>query len=162
MSFSGGCQCGMVRYRAAKAPAGPHLCHCRMCQKASGNYFMPLGGVMHEDFAVTRGKIAWFHSSDLVRRGFCRNCGTPLIYETIGDDHVAITLGSLDRPQDVKPIAHSDAYARMPWFAELSGLPHEGARDAEDGGGTRYQTIRNSNHQHPDHDTSVWPVENDR
>lgn len=157
MSFSGGCQCGSVRYRAARSPAGPHLCHCRMCQKAAGNYFMPLGGVAHDDFTVTRGEIAWFHSSDLVRRGFCRNCGTPLIYETIGDDHVAITLGSLDRPRDVKPTAHSDAYARMPWFADLLGLPEEGAQDPDDGGGARYQSIRNSNHQHPDHDTPVWP-----
>ena len=31
----GGCLCGAVRYRAARmARAG--LCHCRMCQKASG------------------------------------------------------------------------------------------------------------------------------
>ena len=109
MSFSGGCQCGAVRYRAAKAPAEPHLCHCRMCQKAAGNYFMPLGGVAHEDFEVTRGAISWFHSSDLVRRGFCARCGTPLIYETIGDDHVAITLGSLvrnagDDPSTIRPI----------------------------------------------------------
>ena len=95
MSFSGGCQCGAVRYRAARAPSEPHLCHCRMCQKAAGNYFMPLGGVAHEDFAITRGAISYFHSSDIVRRGFCARCGTPLTYETIGDDHVAITLGSL-------------------------------------------------------------------
>ncbi|UVC10591.1 GFA family protein [Rhizobium sp. TH2] len=161
MSFSGGCQCGAVRYRAAKAPSEPHLCHCRMCQKAAGNYFMPLGGVMHEDFEITRGEVAWFHSSDIVRRGFCAHCGTPLIYETIGGEHVAITLGSLDRPQDVPPVAHSDAYARMPWFDALFSLPEEGAKDATDGGGEHYQEIRNSNHQHPDHDTSVWPEENE-
>ena len=59
MSFSGGCQCGAVRYRAAKAPEGPHLCHCRMCQKAAGNYFMPLGGVMHADFEITRRAVSY-------------------------------------------------------------------------------------------------------
>lgn len=128
MSLSGGCQCGAVRYRAAKAPSEPHLCHCRMCQKAAGNYFMPLGGVAHTDFKITR------------------------------DDHVAITLGSLDRPQDVMPIAHSDAYARMPWFNEIFGLPDEGAKDPTDDGGARYRDIRISNHQHPDHDTAVWPA----
>jgi hypothetical protein len=159
-SWSGGCQCGAVRYRAAKAPAEPHLCHCRMCQKAAGNYFMPLGGVAHEDFEITRGEVSWFHSSDVVRRGFCALCGTPLIYETIGAAHVAITLGSLDRPEDVQPIAHSDAYARMPWFAALFRLPEEGAQDATDGG-EHYQKIRNTNHQHPDHDTAVWPEENE-
>ncbi|MGG2476082.1 GFA family protein, partial [Rhizobium sp. BR5] len=37
-----GCQCGAVRYRIEGGLRYPHLCHCRMCQKASGNYFMPL------------------------------------------------------------------------------------------------------------------------
>jgi hypothetical protein len=120
MSFSGGCQCGAVRYRAAKAPAEPHLCHCRMCQKAAGNYFMPLGGVAHEDFEVTRGTISYFHSSDVVRRGFCALCGTPLTYETLGGDHVAITLGSLDRPQDVVPVAHSEATPACPGLTTCS------------------------------------------
>ena len=77
MSFSGGCQCGAVRYTAARMPTEPHLCHCRMCQKAAGNYFMPLGGVAHDDFEITRGAVSYFHSSDVVRRGFCASCGTP-------------------------------------------------------------------------------------
>ena len=160
MSFSGGCQCGAVRYTAARMPTEPHLCHCRMCQKAAGNYFMPLGGVAHDDFEITRGAVSYFHSSDVVRRGFCASCGTPLIYESIGGGHVSITLGSLDRPMNVKPVAHSDFYASMPWFRELFGLPEEGAQDPEDRGGERYRQIRISNHQHPDHDTTVWPVEN--
>ena len=97
---TGGCQCGAVRYRAEGALGFPHLCHCRMCQKATGNYFMPLGGVAHKGFEITRGAVSYFHSSDVVRRGFCALCGTPLTYETIGAGHVAITLGSLDRPQE--------------------------------------------------------------
>ncbi len=32
---SGGCQCGAVRYRAKGELGYPHLCHCRMCQKAA-------------------------------------------------------------------------------------------------------------------------------
>jgi hypothetical protein len=162
MSLSGGCQCGAVRYRLAKSPSGPHLCHCRMCQKAAGNYFMALGGVMHEDFELTRGEPSYFHSSDVVRRGFCARCGTPLIYETVGDDHLAVTLGSLDRPQDVKPIAHSDGYARMPWFHEIYALPDEGAQDPTAAGDPHYLRIRLSNHQHPDHDTQEWPLEKTR
>ncbi len=37
---SGGCQCGAIRYRIAGELGYPHICHCRMCQKASGNFFM--------------------------------------------------------------------------------------------------------------------------
>lgn len=31
---SGGCQCGAVRYRLHEPLSNPHICHCRMCQKA--------------------------------------------------------------------------------------------------------------------------------
>jgi hypothetical protein len=46
---TGGCQCGAVRYRIEGELEYPHLCHCRMCQKAAGNYFMPLGFAPGED-----------------------------------------------------------------------------------------------------------------
>jgi hypothetical protein len=45
----------------------------------------------------------------------------------------------------------------LPWFDTLFTLPDQGARDPTDGGGERYRSIRISNHQHPDHDTDVWP-----
>ena len=34
--LAGGCQCGALRYRLGAMPEDVHLCHCRMCQKASG------------------------------------------------------------------------------------------------------------------------------
>lgn len=36
--FSGGYQCGAVRFWAALS-GNPHVCQCRMCQKAAGNLF---------------------------------------------------------------------------------------------------------------------------
>ena len=72
MSYSGGCQCGAVRYRAARTPTEPHLCHCRMCQKAAGNFFIALIGVPRDALTWTRGAPATFQSSDKAARGFCR------------------------------------------------------------------------------------------
>ena len=39
--LTGGCQCGAVRYCLHEPPADPHICHCRMCQKAFGSFFAP-------------------------------------------------------------------------------------------------------------------------
>ncbi len=98
--YSGGCQCGAVRYRIEGDIRYPHLCHCRMCQKASGNYFMPLGASSsREAFALKRGEPSWFQSSQHVRRGFCGRCGTPLFYDSPGMDFINVMLGSLDDPQ---------------------------------------------------------------
>lgn len=153
--YSGGCQCGAVRYRTAGALGYPHLCHCRMCQKASGNYALPLGSAMLTDFELTRGEPSWFHSSDLVRRGFCGTCGTPLFYDVPGADSINVTLGSLDEPMAVQPVAQSNLVAKMPWFHALDILPVEPDGDEAE----RTEAIRSSNHQHPDHDTQTWPQE---
>ena len=62
--ITGGCQCGAVRYALKEMPSGPHICHCRMCQKAFGSFFAPLTGVPMAAFEVTRGTLAVFMSSD--------------------------------------------------------------------------------------------------
>ena len=161
-AFSGGCQCGAVRYRAMARPASPHLCFCRMCQKALGNYFAALASVSNGDLVLTRGEPSWFNSSDLVRRGFCSRCGTPLFYQEVGGSHVALLLGTLDDPTAVPPEWQSDIYAKPGWFAGLDTLP-ESAGDGTPVDETgRYAAIANTNHQHPDHDTETWPPRNSR
>ncbi|WP_026283056.1 GFA family protein [Rhizobium sp. 2MFCol3.1] len=152
-AIGGGCQCGAVRYRAAGELGYPHLCHCRMCQKASGNYFMPLAAAKRSEFTLTRGEPAWFQSSDLVRRGFCAACGTPLFYDTPEADTINLVLGTLDDPQAVKPVAQSNTRRKMRWFHDLDSLPIEPDEETPD----REDAIAASNHQHPDHDTAEWP-----
>ncbi|MBY5354292.1 GFA family protein [Rhizobium leguminosarum] len=151
---SGGCQCGAVRYRAKGELGYPHLCHCRMCQKAAGNYFMPLAAAMRSDFTLTRGAPKWFQSSDLVRRGFCGDCGTPLFYDIPEAEFINITLGSLDDPDAIKPVMQSNTGRKMSWFHTLDGLPLEPEAETRD----RENAIAASNHQHPDHDTKSWPL----
>lgn len=159
-TLSGGCQCGAVRYRVEGGLDYPHLCHCRMCQKAAGNYFMALAGTKKMNFSLTRGEPGWFQSSEPVRRGFCRDCGTPLFFETIGSGGIAVTLGSLDEPGALKPVSQDGIEARVGFFAELVELPENvSARDDLPGG---LGAISSTNRQHPDHDTDFWPVEEKR
>ncbi|TNB46628.1 GFA family protein [Martelella lutilitoris] len=158
-SFSGGCQCGAVRYRVDGALSYPHICHCRMCQKASGNYFMALAGADHARFTITRGAPGWFRSSDQVRRGFCAACGTPLFFETVGDDHIAVALGSLDDPSAFPPVSQDGVEGRAPFFHALFDLREMPTDRSDLSGGN--DAIAESNRQHPDHDTEQWPPENE-
>ena len=150
--MTGGCQCGAVRYALHAMPDTPCICHCRMCQKQAGNYFGAFAGIEERHFEVTRGKVAYFRSSDIGDRGFCRDCGTPLVYRYTSDARVAVTLGSLDDPAKLKPIVQYGVESRMPWFSELAVLPATEADDLE-----TCENIRRSNRQHPDHDTTTWP-----
>jgi len=156
---TGGCQCGAVRYRVDTELDNPHLCHCRMCQKAAGNYFMPLAGALRENIAVTRGEPGWFHSSDIVRRGFCRDCGTPLFFDPLDSGHLLVTLGSLDDPVRYRPVSEDSVESRVPFVAEWAGTRQKATGD--DFSAEEIRVIRDSNRQHPDHDTETWPPEDD-
>jgi hypothetical protein len=153
--LTGGCQCGAVRYALHRMPTEPDICHCRMCQKAFGSFFAPLAGVRPADFELTRGEIAIFMSSDEAERGFCRNCGTPLTFHYVDSDRVSVSIGSLDEPERVQPVSQSGIESRLSYFGKLATLP--GDRTTEDDEPEKAAAIHRTNHQHPDHDTSVWP-----
>ncbi|MEO6012077.1 MAG: GFA family protein [Devosia sp.] len=158
--ITGGCQCGAVRYALHSEPSKPAICHCRMCQKQSGSYFGAFTGVNAKDFEVTRGTIAYFQSSDDARRGFCRDCGTPLTYEFLSKPRICPTHGSLDEPWAIEPEIQVGIESRMPWLHKIMDLPaSESGNDSFVPGDTpsRFELIRRTNRQHPDHDTEVWP-----
>jgi hypothetical protein len=153
--LTGGCQCGAVRYALHEWPSNPHICHCRMCQKAFGSFFAPLTGVPRDKFEITRGALATFMSSDQAERGFCRNCGTPLSFRYVERQRIAVSIGSLDEPARVQPRIQVGVEGRMPWFAELCALPGDETTEQDDP--AMAAAIAAANHQHPDHDTAVWP-----
>jgi hypothetical protein len=145
--ITGGCQCGAVRYALHAEPTKPSICHCRMCQKAFGNYVAPLVGVRMGELAWTRGDPGRFRSSDAVERGFCRDCGTPLFYRKLDRDRISVAIGSLDEPDRVAPAIQYGIENKSRHFDGLPTLPAE--KTSEDYGTT--------SHQHPDHDSAVWP-----
>jgi hypothetical protein len=156
--ITGGCQCGAVRYRADTVLDSAHICHCRMCQKAVGNLFAALIGIPRDAFCWTRGTPSLFQSSDPVLRGFCGDCGTPLLYDYTASKHLNVTIGSLDNPAAFPPQVQFGKEARMPWFDDICRLADEGTTEETMAGAVT--AIRPSNHQHPDHDTDQWPPQN--
>jgi hypothetical protein len=143
---TGGCQCGAVRYALYAEPTNPHVCHCRMCQKAFGSYFAPLAGVPLADFAWVKGAPGIFRSSEVVERGFCRDCGTPLYFRYVDKDRISVSLGSLDEPQRVAPARQYGTESRLPFLASLTALP--GSRTEDEVPPERM--ARYKSRQHPD------------
>ncbi|MCC6889541.1 MAG: GFA family protein [Hyphomicrobiales bacterium] len=120
--LTGGCQCGAVRYALARPPLRACICHCRMCQKASGQPFMAFATLRQEDLQWTRGAPELFRSSTLAERGFCRNCGTPLMFKFEGDE-INVTIGSLDTPSAFAPAVQYGIESALTWCATLGDLP---------------------------------------
>lgn len=116
----GGCQCGAIRYHIAAGPAKSVVCHCRMCQRATGNAFAPL-------IEVPRDRVTWqgtpseWPSSDVGIRGFCAACGTPLYFRS--DDTVEIMAGTLAPPFVFRPVEQIAVESRRDWLHALPDLP---------------------------------------
>ena len=151
--FTGGCQCGAVRFSAERL-GGASICHCRMCQKAFGGFFGPL--VSGYGVVWTRGTPSYFASSNLFRRGFCRECGTPLSYELLErgpDDAVELAIGAFDNPPVAAPTVQVNLNDKLPFFDGLTALPVR--RDVSPELAEERASL--VSHQHPDHDTAEWP-----
>jgi len=150
-AYSGGCQCGAVRFRVEGAMKSVSVCHCRMCQKAFGAFYAPLATPV-EGVTWTRGEPKRFRSSSIALRGFCAECGTPLTFET--PNSVALAIGAFDDPGEVAPTAQWGIEAKIGYVDDLPDLPAHRTEDdpevAADLPGLR-------SFQHPDHDTDDWP-----
>ena len=144
---TGGCQCGAVRFRIDGRLGDASVCHCRMCQKAFGNYFAALVGTKKTGLHWTRGEPSFFRSSEIVQRGFCRDCGTPLTFAYDTADRIAVSIGSLDNPGAVMPERQYGMEGCLPAFGILHTLPGTRTEDdipAED-------MLKLKSRQHPDH-----------
>jgi hypothetical protein len=151
-TLCGGCQCGAVRFRVTGDPGTSSVCHCRMCQKASAAPFLALVGPGEQPVEWTRGAPSWFQSSDAARRGFCRDCGTPLAYDA--PDGLALCVITFDDPDAVAPVIAYGIEGKRPWCDTVSGLPQRITLD-DAAAAPFIDTL--SSFQHPDHDTDHWP-----
>jgi hypothetical protein len=125
-AITGGCQCGAVRYAFSPPLEGMHVCHCRMCQRATGGLFAALAGGKPENFTWTRGTPRFFASSNLARRGYCADCGTPLSfrYET-PTARIYTTIGSLDDPEQARILKQFGIESRLSWVKFCEDVPGE-------------------------------------
>lgn len=123
--LTGGCQCGRVRYAVADANDEAYLCHCRMCQRATGGVAAALKEVPRAAVAWTAAEPDRYRSSPIAVRGFCAACGTPLTYEGDGSDHLDLTVGSFDDPSRLRPVAHAGVESRHDAWTDTRGLPEQ-------------------------------------
>lgn len=122
--ISGGCQCGRIRYRATIDDRDAYLCHCRMCQRATGGVSIAFKNVRKADIVWER-EPERYASSPISMRGFCASCGTPLTYEAHDAEGMDLTLGSLDDPYGFRPTEHAGAESWHEAWLDTSGLPAE-------------------------------------
>jgi hypothetical protein len=97
MKFTGGCNCGNIRYELNGEPIRIGLCHCETCRKETGSAFSYFG-IWSKAKAHVRGESrSW--PSKAGDRHFCPQCGSSVFgIEDDASDEIEIKLGTLDNP----------------------------------------------------------------
>jgi hypothetical protein len=121
-TMTGGCQCGRIRYAAQVADGEAYLCHCRMCQRATGGVSIAYKNLAKADVAWEHPP-EWYESSPVAKRPFCRECGTPLGFAFNASDRMDLTVGSFDDPADFYPTANFGVESRHPAWEDTGHLP---------------------------------------
>jgi len=90
---------------------------------------MAFASVRREDLRWTRGSPSTFVSSNVAERNFCSACGTPLTYHRVNSGSIAVTIGSLDAPEAVRPIEQFGIESELSWISGLRALPAKRIED---------------------------------
>lgn len=129
--YTGGCQCGQIRYEIRAEPLTLYACHCKECQRQSSSAFGMSMTVSREAVVVLQGQPkAWTREADSkrsVRCFFCGDCGTRLFHQR--DRHptvMNIKAGTLDDTSGLNPVGHLWTRSKQSWVILDEGLHYEG------------------------------------
>jgi hypothetical protein len=119
----GHCLCGAVQYEVRGPLRSVFYCHCSMCRRASG-HFVAATACAREHLVCDAGDaLQWYQSSAAARRGFCRNCGSNLFWDPIGEPRVSIMAGTLNLPTGLEARGHIFVAEAGDYYRIDDGLP---------------------------------------
>ena len=94
--MSGRCLCGAVSYEAQGVETQHHVCHCGMCRRWSGApLFAAAASSVEFQGELELGR---YDSSEWAQRGFCRRCGSSLLYLLKPTGQYFMAVGSFEDP----------------------------------------------------------------
>ena len=120
--MTGGCQCGRIRYRAKIASDEAYLCHCRMCQRATGGVSIAFVNLKKADL-TWQSEPDYYARSAIAHRPFCSKCGTPLGFAYPDSENIDLTVGSFDDPSRFVPKHHFGVETMHAVWIDTKDLP---------------------------------------
>ncbi len=122
--MEGGCACGRIRYSARVGDDTAYLCHCRMCQRATGSVSIAFKNIKKADIDWAH-EPDWYQSSPIARRPFCSACGTSLGFAFPDSDQMDLTVASFDDPGRFRPTHHFGSESMHRNWLDTTGLPEQ-------------------------------------
>lgn len=121
-AMTGGCACGKVRFTAEVENDEAYLCHCRMCQRATGSISIAFKNMKKADVAW-HGEPDWYQSSPIAQRPYCAACGTSLGFAFPDSENMDLTIAAFDDPVRFRPKHHFGAESMHEAWINTGDLP---------------------------------------
>lgn len=119
----GSCLCGAVTFTITVDLPQPSACHCQSCRKHSGHYEASVDIPRNSLTIQGEEHVKWYQSSEKVRRGFCKTCGSTLFWDPVFRDWTAVAMGSFDAPTGTKLKMHIYVADKGDYYDITDGLP---------------------------------------
>lgn len=121
--INGSCMCGAVKFEISSKIDAPDACHCTQCRKQSGHFFASAEAPKDQVAVQGAENITWFQSSEKVRRGFCKVCGSSLFWDPVQRDWTAVAMGAIDTPTGLRLAKHIFVADKGDYYDIEDGLP---------------------------------------
>lgn len=123
MTVSGRCECGSVRFEVKGELPSPVACHCKMCRQSSGHFWASTGFRRERLTMNHESGLEWYQSSENVRRGFCKDCGSSLFFDEVDGPWISVSMGSLDSPSNATLSGHIFVANKGDYYTIGDSLP---------------------------------------
>lgn len=127
-TVTGGCLCGAVRYEAEVFLHSAYYCHCRDCQRSTGQPAEIGVPVKAGSLKFIGDGPKYYVSSAWGQRGFCQHCGSRIIWRPLDPEQewqINLDICSLDHPEDARPCMHIYIDRQVPWYQIDDDLPRK-------------------------------------
>lgn len=122
----GGCHCGALRYRLEGDLTDVAHCHCSICRRVSGGLVVTWLTLPRKGFQWMAGEPKRYVAPASCTRFFCGDCGAHVALETTHSPlSIDVTVGTLDRSEQVRASRHIWTGSRLPWLHLDEELPGE-------------------------------------
>jgi len=118
--YTGGCQCGQIRYEIQAEPLTVYACHCQECQKQSSSAFGMSMPVPSDALIILQGQPKrWKRISESGREvscWFCEVCSTRLFHAPARNPKITnVKPGTLDDTSWLKPVGNLWTRSAQKW-----------------------------------------------
>ena len=103
--FTGGCNCGGVRFEITEPLGRANYCHCTRCQRRTGTAASAQARVEPGSLRIVQGEelVRSWKPPDGWAKAFCSGCGSALWSQNEEGEVGGVRLGAIDGDPGVRP-----------------------------------------------------------